>query len=107
MFYVNGVKIIPLCIEEYLSPLALAIWIMDDGCRASSGLKLATNSFTLTDIQFMCDVLTRKYGLTCSVNSAGVEGQYCISIHKSSMHHLASIVGPYIHPSMKYKLNNY
>jgi ubiquinol-cytochrome c reductase cytochrome b subunit len=30
----------------YLTPLALAIWIMDDGCRAGKGLKLSTNCFS-------------------------------------------------------------
>lgn len=30
-FYPNGVKIVPSCIEHYFTPLALAIWIMDDG----------------------------------------------------------------------------
>jgi ubiquinol-cytochrome c reductase cytochrome b subunit len=31
MFYNNGKKIMPLKIYEYLTPLALAVWIMDDG----------------------------------------------------------------------------
>ena len=38
-FYTNesGInkKILPSCIEEYLSPLALAVWIMDDGGKVS------------------------------------------------------------------------
>jgi len=27
------IKVVPSCIEEFLSPLALAIWIMDDGVK--------------------------------------------------------------------------
>jgi len=39
-WYVNGVKQVPQNIAEYLTPLALAIWIIDDGERIRYGLKL-------------------------------------------------------------------
>ena len=39
-FYPNKKKIVPQIIESYLSPLALAIWLMDDGCLyKNKGLK--------------------------------------------------------------------
>jgi ubiquinol-cytochrome c reductase cytochrome b subunit len=106
-FYPNGIKVVPVWIKDYLSPLALAIWIMDDGGIVSSGLKLATNSYTLADVEFLCEVLHNKYGLIATVNSAGVSNQYCIYINKASIPLLASIVGPHMHPSMTYKLNTY
>lgn len=106
-FYLNNIKVVPAWISLYLSPLALAIWIMDDGGIVSSGLKLATNSFTKDDVQFLCNVLRDKYGIVATVNSAGVANQYCIYVSKQSMALLASIVAPHIHPSMKYKLNGY
>jgi hypothetical protein len=31
MFYKNGIKKIPSNIADYLTPLALAVWISDDG----------------------------------------------------------------------------
>lgn len=103
-------KIVPPIIAEYLSPLALAVWIMDDGCVASSGLKIASNSFSKADVQFLCNILKSKYGLNATVIKAGVvlpKEQYCIYISKYSMSTLASIVGPHMHPSMYYKLNSY
>jgi ubiquinol-cytochrome c reductase cytochrome b subunit len=106
-FYGNGEKGIPTWIGDYLSPLALAVWIMDDGGISGSGLKLATNSFTKADVIFLCEVLASKYGLVATVISAGVPNQYCIYISKYSMPLLADIVGPHIHPSMKYKLGLY
>lgn len=63
-FYVNGVKIVPRIIADYLSPLALAIWIMDDGSKVGSVLKICTNSFTYDDCVFLCMVLQQKYGRT-------------------------------------------
>jgi ubiquinol-cytochrome c reductase cytochrome b subunit len=32
-FYPKGIKIVPLEIADYLTPLALAIWICDDGSK--------------------------------------------------------------------------
>lgn len=47
LFYKNKIKQVPQNINEYLTPLALAIWIMDDGTKVSKGLKFCTNSFFL------------------------------------------------------------
>lgn len=83
---------------------------MDDGCAASSGLKIATNSFSKADVQTLCNILKEKYGINATVNKAGVvfpKEQYCIYISKYSMPTLATIVKPYMHPSMYYKLNSY
>uniref|UniRef100_Q33758 OMEGA orf n=1 Tax=Allomyces macrogynus TaxID=28583 RepID=Q33758_ALLMA len=107
VFYVNGVKIVPKCIELYLTPLALAIWIQDDGGAVSTTMKIATNSFTLSDIQFLCDVLDRLYNIKATPMSAGYPGQYCIYIKAESMQLIADICKPHTHPSMYYKFNGY
>lgn len=106
-FYINGVKVVPTITEQYLTPLALAIWIMDDGGLVSSGLKLSTNSFKKEDVDFLCNILNNKYKLKASTVSAGVPNQYNIYISKYSMPLLASIVRPHMHPSMYYKLNGH
>jgi hypothetical protein len=46
LFYVNGVKGIPLDIFNLLTPPALAHWMIGDGSRKSSGLILCKHSFT-------------------------------------------------------------
>jgi len=53
---------------------------MDDGVRAGSGLKLATNSFTFEDCLRLVNVLNSKYGLKASMQSAGTPNQYVIYI---------------------------
>lgn len=53
---------------------------MDDGGAVSTTMKIATNSFTLLDVQFLCDVLDKLYGIKANPMSTGVEGQYCIYI---------------------------
>jgi len=62
-FYNENKKIVPYNIEEYLSPLALSVWIMDDGgcyARVSSGLKIATNNFSLNEVEFLANILRKK-----------------------------------------------
>lgn len=100
----NNKKIVPKSIYENLTPLALAIWIMDDGGKVGSGLKLATNSFKYSDVLYLKDVLQKKYNLKLSIQKTGKENQYHIYIWKESMPDLVKIVSPYIINSMKYKL---
>lgn len=103
----NGKKILPLNIGDYLTPLALAIWISDDGAKVSSGLKLCTNNFTFEEVNLLAIVLRNKYDLKVSIIKTGHDSQYNLYVSKKSMEKLALIIKPYLHPSMYYKLNGY
>jgi ubiquinol-cytochrome c reductase cytochrome b subunit len=104
LWYSDGIKLVPKNIANYLTPLALSIWIMDNGTKSSKGLKLITKSFTFKDCQFLSQVLQDNFNLKSSVQSAGSPNQYFIYILKESMPLLRTIVSPYIIPSMKYKI---
>ena len=104
MWYINGKKCVPYNIDKYLTPLALAVWIMDDGAKVSKGLKLCTNSFTYEECVLLTNVLYNKYKLKASVQSAGSENQYIVYIWKQSLLDLSKIVYPYIIPEMRYKI---
>ena len=104
LWYVNNVKKVPNCIADYLTPLALAIWIMDDGSKVSKGLKLCTNSFSYSDCVLLVKSLNDNFSLKASIFSAGVPNQYNIYIWKQSMPLLRNIVLPHIIPEMKYKI---
>jgi ubiquinol-cytochrome c reductase cytochrome b subunit len=106
IWYIDGIKKVPSIIGNYLTPLALAIWIMDDGTKLGSGLKLCTNSFSYSDCLLLSKVLFDKFKLKVSIQSAGVPNQYNLYIWKESIPLLRKIVLPYLHASMKYKLNN-
>jgi len=104
-FYPNKRKVVPQIIDQYLSPLALAVWIMDDATlHKNKGLRFCTNSFTLKEVQYLASVLERKYSLNTSIHKTGVVNQYGLYIPKSSMADLTKIVKPHIHPTMLYKL---
>ena len=104
LWYLNNQKIVPKNIGQYLTPLGLSIWIMDDGCKGGDGLKLCTNSFSYSDCLLLIKVLFDNFNIKSSVESAGCADQYVIYIWKESMPLLRDIVLPYVHSSMKYKL---
>lgn len=109
-FYVNNVKVVP-CINLlyiYLSPLALAVWVMDDGTRNGYGLNLATNCFTLENLAKLQQVLYDKYNLKTTLNKCGVEGQFVIYIWAQSMPTVCKLIKPYLTEAMVlHKLGQY
>jgi ubiquinol-cytochrome c reductase cytochrome b subunit len=98
------VKVVPQSIGNYLTPLALAVWIMDDGSKVSKGLKLCTNSYSYSDCLLLVQVLHSNFGLKATIQSTGASSQYIIYIWKESMDKLRNIVDPFIIPEMKYKI---
>ena len=104
LWYKNNIKQVPANIAEYLTPLALAIWIMDDGFKVGKGLKFSTNSFSYNECLILVKALNDNFNLKASVQSAGSNDQYVIYIWKESMNDLRNIVSPYIIPEMKYKI---
>lgn len=109
-FYPNkSRKVIPNIIGTYLTPLSLAVWIMDDGTSLKKkGFKFSTNSFTLKEVQNLAWLLKTKYNLDTNIHKSGLNNQYNIYIpaKQASFINLREIVKPYFHPTMLYKINN-
>jgi len=111
-FYVNieGIKVkrVPDWIGNFITPIGLAHWIMQDGSKQKGyGIFIATNSFTYEECLFLSKILSEKYKLKTSVVKAGVANQWRIYIWKESMLTLVSIVKPYIIDEMKYKFKDF
>lgn len=104
LWYKDKIKCVPECIGQYLTPLALAIWIMDDGAKVGKGLKFSTNSFTYNECLILIKALNDNFNIKASIQSAGSGNKYIIYIWKESMDDLRNIVSPYIIPEMKYKI---
>jgi len=101
------IKIVPLNIGEYLTPLALAIWFMDDGSSLNRGARIATNCFTLEEVNLLCNVLKIKYNIIATPNKCGRDKGHIIYIHVNSMKLFIKIIKPYLLPSLYYKLGSY
>lgn len=80
---VNGktIKTVPVYISDYLTPLGLANWIMQDGSfQKGQGINIATNSFTYDECLFLANILNKKYKFKTSVIKSGHPNQWKISI---------------------------
>ena len=77
---------------------------MDDGGITNSGIRIATNSFKLKEVELLNDVLKSKYNLETTIQKIWIKDQYSIYIKKQSIPNLRNIVVPFIHSSMLYKL---
>jgi hypothetical protein len=111
LFYRNGKKIVPLNIANYITPLTLAIWISDDGSFIPStggrgGVRIACNSFTLIEVEYLATILREKFDLDCTIqqNCVNTKRILCVYIKKNSITKLENLILPYLHVSMYYKL---
>ena len=111
-FYKNGKKIIPENINELLgnSPLALAVWLMDDGNKNHQAVFLNTQSFSLNEQKKLSQALRDVYGFHVTVNShsksKGIE-LFRIRIDTKSTKKLKNVIGKYILPKFYYKIPNF
>lgn len=104
IFYHKGKKVIKPILKNYMTPLCLAVWISDDGCWAKPGVRIATNCFSLTEVQLLVKILKDKFNLDCTIQLLNISNNYCIYIKASSIPALREILLPHMHSSMKYKL---
>ena len=104
MFYKESIKIIPVNLAEYITPLSLAIWFMDDGSKTHNTVRLATNCFKLTELEFLCKLLKVKFNLDITAQKSGKNKGHILYVKKSSLARFTSLVKPHMLPSMYYKL---
>jgi hypothetical protein len=68
-----------------------------------SGFRLNTQGFTVPDCELLCYVLKVKFDLNCTIHKN--KGKPVIYIRVDSMERFRSLVSPYFHDSMLYKLS--
>jgi hypothetical protein len=104
IFYKNKVKVLPELnyLIQFLTPLALAIWIMDDGTFKSPGVRIAINNFTQKEGEILIKFLRDKYNIESSLHKN--QDRHQLYIKKESVNLLTDLIKPYFHPTMYYKL---
>lgn len=104
-FYHNGRKQVPRLIAHWLTPLALAVWYMDDGSIKSTKHRakiINTQSFNILEIKYLQDALLKKYGIQTKLRRQKEGWQ--IYLLAETIEQFEKIVRPYIVPTMRYKL---
>lgn len=96
-------KIIPFDLERYLTPLALATWIMDDGSlNAYVNMRICTMSFTEQEHYRLQAHLKNKFNLESKV--MGLDNRLYLSLNKENTQKLSHIIRLHIVPCMSYKI---
>lgn len=102
LWYINRVKRVPSCIKEYLTPLALAVWVINDGRKLKKSLRLCTNCFSYSDCLLLVNCLYEKYNIEADILFVGTKSKekYHIFIWWKSKKALIELIKPYLLPEM-------
>ena len=95
-------KCVPTLVKNLLTERALAVWIMDKSGKSGDGLKLSTEGFTLQDNRVLQKALSEKFFLEPFIQRH--TGHHLLYFKKIDYGLLSSLVKPYTHPCMYYKL---
>ena len=101
--YRTGKKIVPNSISKWFTPLALAVWIMDDGNYSKKAINISTYSFSRNEVELLQLLLEEKFGVTSNFHMDRDKG-YRMTFRIRETAELINIIHPYIIPSMMYKI---
>ena len=107
MFYEGKKKVIPQNIGDFLSPLALAVWFMDDGnVRKTNGkvygYYINTQSFLQHENELLAELLSRKFDIDATIHRN--HGKPRLYVGAKSKVVFCEMVKPFILSSLQYKL---
>lgn len=104
-FYKDGKKVVPKLIHRWLTPLALAVWYMDDGSIKSNTHRtvlLNTHSFDKTSLKRLQKALLDKFGIKTKFRKQREGTQ--IYFLSETIDTFLGLIEPLVIPSMRYKL---
>lgn len=104
--YRTGKKIIPRNIIQDIDPLAIAVWIMDDGSYSRNVINISTYSFSLSEILSLQKCIRQLFDVDVRWYRDRDKG-YRIYFSKTHTKCLTEIIRPYIIPSMNYKIGSH
>ena len=108
-FYWHGRKTINAFIMKRLTPIGLAIWIMDDGYYdKKNGIQLATYCFNEAEHWLMKWWIEKIFNIKVFVRSIPSKKRYYVQIGKRSTYQITKLVKDLSLPDcMKYKFSPY
>jgi len=107
--YRLGVKQLDEKYLDSLSPLALAIWYMDDGGFELRGVKqdrgriaICVEAMSIDTQQRLVTMLARRFGITATLSE--VRAKAVLRLDQANTVRFHALVAEGVHPSMEYKL---
>jgi recombination protein RecA len=117
IYFGDGKKHLSWDFLKELTPLALAVWYMDDGCftlrsrglqrRTAGGsgrIEIGVEAMSPGSRQRLVQYLRDSYGIEAKVTLRGARGKATLQFTTAASARFQQLVAPYVHPSMEYKL---
>lgn len=99
LFYESGRKVVP---EVELTPLTLAVWLMDDGCRSRSAVYMNTQQFDDESQERLMRMLLEQCGIESTMNRD--KSYRRIRVSTKGTARLRDLVAPFMLTELMYKL---
>lgn len=107
--YRNGKKVINSELLKLITPLSLAVWYMDDGCKKNNyTLIICTDAFSKNSLKRLRVLLKQKWNISTrtKVKKEGDKSYDRLTIGSYDLVRFIELIRPYIIPSMKYKISD-
>jgi recombination protein RecA len=117
VYFGDGKKHLTWDYLKALTPLALAVWYMDDGSFAlrsegrqertkggSGRIEICVEAMSPGSRERLVDYLGDTHDLEVRLTTRGVRGMSVLQFTTASTARFQNLVAPYVHPSMEYKL---
>jgi len=101
-FYLDGRKIIPENIAELLTPLSLAVWVMDDGCNTGDSLILNTQNYSISEHLKLQKIFQERFGVLPTINKD--RDEFRLRFNRKNASKIIKNITANIIPSMRYKI---
>jgi recombination protein RecA len=95
----GGVKSIP---ELELTPLALAVWFMDDGSKSHRAVYLNTQQFDVSSQERLKELLLSQFGIRVTLNRDKIYHRLRMAVE--SVSRFRSLIEPHLLKEFAYKL---
>ena len=97
-FYRDNRKVVP---ELELTPLALATWFMDDGCKSHRAIYLNTQQFDLDSQLRLLTLLLKQWQIRANLNRD--KHYYRIRVAVESVSRFKQVAGRHVRDEFKYE----
>ena len=101
-FYEGRRKIVPADISSFVTPVSIAVWLMDDGTADRAGVTFQTHSFELDEVERFAALLRVRFEIEASVMRN--KGKWILYVPKASLGKLRALVETHVLPEFAYKL---
>jgi hypothetical protein len=109
------VKIIDPALVDYIDPLAIAVWVCDDGLARNGSTAFCTDCYSDPCIEVLISIFKHKYDIRGWASpTPGALHRYNhadkytrLRVSRPHMPKFVSLIKPFLHPSMLYKLGDF